>query len=39
MPAEDYMSDDFVASLMKKDAKDSSIKYSTVGLQALLPKR
>ncbi|MCJ1250670.1 hypothetical protein MMC30_007898 [Trapelia coarctata] len=39
MPSEDYMSDDYVASLMTKDAKESTIKYSALGLQALLPKR
>lgn len=39
MPAEDYMSDDYVAGLIKKDAKDSTIKYSALGLQALLPRR
>ncbi|MCJ1473477.1 hypothetical protein MMC13_002128 [Lambiella insularis] len=39
MPSEDYMSDEYVATLMTKDAKDSSIKYSALGLQALLPKR
>ena len=33
------MSDDYVASLLAKDAKDSSIKYSALGLQALLPRR
>ena len=39
MPSEDYMSDDYVASLLAKDAKDGSIKYSALGLQALLPRR
>lgn len=39
MPSEDYMSDDYVANLLAKDAKDISIKYSALGLQALLPKR
>jgi len=39
MPSEIYMSDDYVASLMSKDAKESTIKYSALGLQALLPKR
>ncbi|MCJ1366077.1 hypothetical protein MMC16_005202 [Acarospora aff. strigata] len=39
MPAEDYMSDEYVAGLLKKDAKDSTIKYSALGLQALLPRR
>ena len=39
MPPEDYLSDDFVASLLSKDAKDGTIKYSACGLQGLLPKR
>ena len=39
MPTEDYMSDDYIASLMTKDARESSIKYSALGLQSLLPKR
>ncbi len=33
------MSDEFVASVLKNDARDSSIRYSALGLQALLPKR
>ena len=39
MPAEDRVSDEYVANLLTKDAKDSTIKYSSVGLQALLPRR
>lgn len=39
MPLEDYMSDDYVANLLAKDAKDSTTKYSALGLQASLPKR
>lgn len=39
MLAEDYMSDEYVASLLKRNAKDSTIKYSALGLQDLLPKR
>ncbi|MCJ1393474.1 hypothetical protein MMC18_006349 [Xylographa bjoerkii] len=39
MPSEDYMSDEYVAKLMSKDAKESTIRYSALGLQALLPKR
>jgi hypothetical protein len=39
MPSEDFMSDDYVASLMTKDAKETTIKYSALGLQALIPKR
>lgn len=30
-------SDDYVAQLLAKDAKESSIKYSAVGLEAFLP--
>ncbi|KAI9668328.1 MAG: hypothetical protein M1829_005532 [Trizodia sp. TS-e1964] len=32
-------SDEFIASALKKDARDSSIRYSALGLQAFLPKR
>ncbi|KAL9117582.1 MAG: hypothetical protein Q9187_005881 [Circinaria calcarea] len=39
MPSEDYMSDDYVAKIMTKDAKESTVKYSTMGLQGPLPKR
>ena len=39
MPSEDYMSDDYVASILTQDANDSTMKYSALGLQALLPKR
>ncbi|MCJ1315953.1 hypothetical protein MMC15_001273 [Xylographa vitiligo] len=39
MPSEDYMSDEYVAKLMSKDAKDTTMKYSVLGIQALLPKR
>ena len=39
MPTEDFMSDEFVAGLLKKDAQDSTMKYSALGLQALLPRR
>ncbi|MCJ1397616.1 hypothetical protein MMC11_000812 [Xylographa trunciseda] len=39
MPSEDHMSDEYVAKLMSKDAKESTIRYSALGLQALLPKR
>lgn len=35
----DLNDDDYVASLLAKDARDSSLRYSTLGLQALLPKR
>ena len=39
MPAKDELSDDYVASLLAKDAKTSNVKYSTYGLQELLPRR
>lgn len=39
MPDTSEMSDDFVASLLAKDAKDSSIKYSALGMEAFLPKK
>lgn len=32
--ATDDLTDDYVASLLAKDAKESSIKYSSVGLEA-----
>ena len=39
MPSHDTLSDDYVASLLAKDAKDRTIKYSSYGLGGLLPKR
>lgn len=39
MPDASEMTDDFVASLLTKDAKDSSIRYSALGIDAFLPKR
>ncbi|KAI9793585.1 MAG: hypothetical protein M1833_000730 [Piccolia ochrophora] len=39
MAAQDSLSDDVVAAALKKDARESSIKYSALGLQAFLPKR
>ena len=39
MAKDEPMSDDFVASLLAKDAKTSNAKYSTYGLQELMPKR
>jgi hypothetical protein len=33
------VSDDYVALLLKEDAKSSSLRYNQVGLSALLPKR
>ena len=38
MPTED-IDDDYVANLLKNDAKASSKKYTMVGLEAFLPKR
>jgi len=31
--------DDYVAQLLAKDARESSIKYSALGMQAYLPRR
>lgn len=31
--------DNYIAALLAKDARDSSIKYSAMGLQAFMPKR
>ncbi|KAL8775977.1 MAG: hypothetical protein Q9213_008421 [Squamulea squamosa] len=39
MPFSETLTDDYVAQLLAKDAKDRSIKYSSYGLQAILPKR
>ena len=40
MPPDDTtLTDDYVAKLLAKDAKESTIKYSSLGLQAFLPKR
>ncbi|KAI9841294.1 MAG: hypothetical protein M1837_000780 [Sclerophora amabilis] len=39
MSTEDRVSDDYVAELLKKDAKDTNVKYSALGLQAFVPKR
>jgi hypothetical protein len=33
------MDDDYVAQLLAKEAKESSIKYSTQGLSALMPSK
>jgi hypothetical protein len=38
MAKEDF-SDDYIAGLLAKDARDSSIKYSSLGLEAFLPNR
>ncbi|KAI9767370.1 MAG: hypothetical protein M1840_005780 [Geoglossum simile] len=39
MPTEDTLSDNYIAELLKKDAADRSLRYSAMGLQALLPRR
>lgn len=31
--------DDYVAQLLASEAKDKSLKYSSIGLQAYLPRR
>jgi hypothetical protein len=33
------LSDDYVASLLAKDAKESSTKYSVLGMEAFLPSK
>jgi hypothetical protein len=39
MPGSEAFTDDYVAGLLAKDAKDASIKYSAMGLEALLPSK
>lgn len=39
MPANETLSDDYIANLLVNDAKDLTLKYSAQGLQAYLPKR
>lgn len=39
MAEAEHLSDDYVASLLAKDAKRSNVKYSAYGLQELLPRR
>ncbi|KAI4237224.1 MAG: hypothetical protein LQ349_002020 [Xanthoria aureola] len=39
MPSSEALTDEYVAQLLAKDAKDRTIKYSSYGLQAILPKR
>ncbi|TKA64870.1 hypothetical protein B0A49_07590 [Cryomyces minteri] len=39
MPADTPLTDDYVADLLAKDARASSIRYSTMGMGALLPSR
>jgi hypothetical protein len=34
-----YDDDDYVAKLLAQDAKNSSLKYSAMGMQAYMPKR
>jgi hypothetical protein len=36
---DDIRSDEYVAKLLAEDARKSSVKYSSMGLSALLPKR
>jgi hypothetical protein len=31
--------DDYVAQILANDARDSSLKYSTLGMEAYLPQR
>lgn len=38
-PLDDLISEDYVATLLKKDARESNQRYSVHGLDALLPKR
>lgn len=37
--AKNIHSDDYIAKLLAEDAKNSSMRYSSMGLSALLPKR
>ena len=39
MATEHDLADDYVAELLKQDAKASSIRYSALGLEAFLPRR
>ncbi|MCJ1468617.1 hypothetical protein MMC07_007246 [Pseudocyphellaria aurata] len=39
MPIEENFSDDYVANLLARDARNLTARYSTSGLQAFLPKR
>ncbi len=39
MPLNHNLSDDYVAELLAKDAKSNTARYSSYGLNALLPKR
>lgn len=35
----DLSSDDYVAQVLAREARDNSLKYSTQGLEAYMPKR
>lgn len=37
--ADTPLTDEYVANLLAKDAKDSSIKYSALGMEAFLPSK
>jgi hypothetical protein len=37
--ADDELTDDYIANLLKLDAKNSSLRYAKVGLAALLPPK
>ena len=39
MPSKDELSEEALTEILKKEAKESSIKYSALGLEAFLPKR
>ncbi|KAL8953993.1 MAG: hypothetical protein Q9222_000203 [Ikaeria aurantiellina] len=39
MPSSEALTDEYLAQLLAKDAKDKTIKYSSYGLQSLLPRR
>ncbi|KAL8975220.1 MAG: hypothetical protein Q9197_000571, partial [Variospora fuerteventurae] len=39
MPSSEALTDDYLAQLLARDAKDKTIRYSGHGLQSLLPKR
>lgn len=36
---DDFSSDDYVARVLAKEARENSLKYSTQGLEAYMPKR
>jgi hypothetical protein len=39
MANDELLTDDYVASLLAKDAKESSIKYSSLGSEAFAPAK